>query len=512
MALDREAILNQYFEKGFANATFEWSSTPSSDPHRFDVTYAITEGGQEFVRQVIYTGNRHTKPQLINRMLELNPGEPLSPIEMTDTQRKLYNLGVFSRVDTAIQDPDGEAINKYVLYDLQEGKRFTMRVGVGAEFARIGGCQNCLDAPAGQNGFAPRVSFDITRGNLWGDGHSVTLGLRVSTLEQRAVLTYIWPRFQGNPNLTLSFSGLYDNSRDVRTFSYTRVEGSVRLNQQLSKGTKLSWAYTNRRVSVDQGTLKISPFLIPLLSQPVRLGLISGALIQDHRDDPLDPHKGYYFSVDLGLAEHIFGSQRNFLRLLARHSSYYKIGKRLVVARNTVFGEILAFDYTGTAYDSIPLPERFYSGGDTTDRGFPPEQAGPRDPNTGFPIGGTAMLFNQTELRYPLIGENIGIVFFHDMGNTFQSLSNINFHVHQHGLQDFNYMVHAVGIGLRYRTPVGPLRVDLAYSINPPKFFGYPGTLEQLLNAGVNPCATPGACTQTSISHFQYFFSIGQTF
>jgi outer membrane protein insertion porin family len=512
VALDREMILNQYFAKGFANATFEWSSTPASEPHRLDVTYDITEGGQEFVREVIYTGNRHTKPQLINRMIELNPGDPLSPIAMTDTQRKLYNLGVFSRVDTAIQDPDGEAASKYVLYDLQEGKRYTMRVGLGAEFARIGGCQNCLDAPAGQNGFSPRVSYSITRGNLWGDGHSITLALRVSTLEQRAVLSYIWPRFRGNPNLTLSFNGLYDNSRDVRTFSYKRIEGSVRLDQRLSKATKLSYAYTNRRVSINESTLKISPLLIPLLSQPVRLGLISVALIQDHRDDPVDPHKGYYMSVDLGLAEHFLGSQRDFLRLLARHSSYYRLGKRFVLARNTVFGEILAFHYNGTAYDSIPLPERFFAGGDTTNRGFPPEQAGPRDPNTGFPIGGTALLFNQTEFRFPLIGENIGAVLFHDMGNTFENLSSISFRVHQHGLQDFNYMVHAVGIGLRYRTPVGPLRIDLAYSINPPNFFGYPGTLEQLLNAGVNPCATPGACTQTSVSHFQYFFSIGQTF
>ncbi len=419
---------------------------------------------------------------------------------------------MFSRVDTAIQDPDGDTPSKYVLYDLQEGRRYTMRVGVGAEFARIGGCQTCLDAPAGQTGFAPRFSFDITRSNLWGLGHSITAGTRISTLEQRVVLTYIWPRFQNNSKLTLSFSGLYDNSRDVRTFSYQRVEGSVRLDDQLTKTTRLSWSYTNRRVSIDENTLKITPFLIPLLSQPVRLGLISTSLIQDHRDDPVDPHKGYYVSADLGLAEHFLGSQRNFGRLLVRHSSYYKLGKRFVLARNTEFGEILAFAYTGTAFDSIPLPERFFAGGDTTNRGFPEEQSGPRDPNTGFPIGGTALLFNQMELRFPLIGENIGLVLFHDMGNTFDSIKDISFRVHQRNLQDFNYMVHAAGVGLRYRTPVGPLRVDLAYSINPPKFFGYPGTEAQLINAGVNPCATPGVCTQTGVSHFQYFFSIGQTF
>jgi outer membrane protein assembly factor BamA len=98
------------------------------------------------------------------------------------------------------------------------------------------------------------------------------------------------------------------------------------------------------------------------------------------------------------------------------------------------------------------------------------------------------------------------------MGNTFSSLTAISFRVHQDNLQDFDYMVHAVGFGIRYRTPVGPLRLDLAYSINPPKFYGFPGTEQQLIAAGVNPCATPGNCTQTGISHFQYFFSIGQTF
>jgi hypothetical protein len=135
---------------------------------------------------------------------------------------------------------------------------------------------------------------------------------------------------------------------------------------------------------------------------------------------------------------------------------------------------------------------------------------------TGFPLGGTAIFFNQTELRFPLFGENIGGVLFHDAGNAYSSLGNLSFRVSQRNLQDFDYMVHAVGFGIRYRTPVGPIRVDLAYSINPPRFFGFKGTLQDLINAGVNPCVpAPGAasqCVVQSVSHFQYFFSIGQTF
>ncbi|HEY1340014.1 MAG TPA: BamA/TamA family outer membrane protein, partial [Bryobacteraceae bacterium] len=185
--------------------------------------------------------------------------------------------------------------------------------------------------------------------------------------------------------------------------------------------------------------------------------------------------------------------------------------KRLVLARSTEFGDIFAFNYTGALLTAIPLPERFFGGGGTSHRGFPDNQAGPRDPTTGFPLGGTALLFNQTEIRFPLIGENIGGVLFHDAGNIYSSIRNISFRVHQRDLQDFDYMVHAVGLGVRYRTPIGPVRVDLAYSINPPRFFGFNGSEQDLINAGVNPCAT-GKCTDQAVSHFQFFFSIGQTF
>ena len=157
--------------------------------------------------------------------------------------------------------------------------------------------------------------------------------------------------------------------------------------------------------------------------------------------------------------------------------------------------------------------QRFFAGGGTSLRGFGLNQAGPRDPNTGFPLGGTALLLNSFELRFPLIGDNIGGVLFHDAGNVYSTLGNVSFRVSQRDLTDFDYMVHAVGFGLRYRTPIGPVRLDLAYSINPPRFFGFNGSEQDLINAGVTPCAgVPSRCSETGVSHFQFFFSIGQTF
>ncbi|HEV2448446.1 MAG TPA: BamA/TamA family outer membrane protein, partial [Candidatus Sulfopaludibacter sp.] len=513
VAVDRDAILAKYFEKGFASATFEWNSKPASAPNRVDLSYVIHEGPQQFVRQVIYSGNKVTRAKLVNRVLQLNPGDPLSPIAVTDTQRRLYDLGVFARVNAAIQDPDGETDRKYVLYDLDEARRYSLALGGGAELARIGGCSICLDAPAGQTGFAPRFSVNVTRNNLWGATHSLSLDTRASTFEQRAQLTYTWPRFLGSDNLSLAVSGLYDNSSDIRTFTSKREEGSFQISHRYSKATTFFYRYAYRRVSIDEATLKITPFLIPLYSQPVRLGMVSGGFIQDRRDDPVEPHKGYYNSIDLGLAERIFGSERNFLRFLGRNATYHQLGKRVVLARSTEFGDMYAYNFAGLQLDAIPLAERFFGGGASSHRGFPEEQAGPRDPETGFPIGGTALFFNQTEVRFPLIGENIGGVLFHDFGNTFSSLDNFSFRVKQQNLKDFDYMVHAVGIGVRYRTPIGPLRVDLAYSINAPRFYGFNGTEQDLINAGVTPCNNvPNQCTVTGVNHFQFFFSIGQTF
>src|ERR1035437_1363339 len=518
VAVDRDTILAQYFDNGFPNATFEWSSKPAGKPHLMDLRFTVSEGDEKSVREVLINQSalKTTRPSLVYRNLHLNPGDPLSPTAITETQRRLYDLGVFSRVETAIQNPDGESGRKYVLYELEEARRYSSAAALGPHLPRIGACQPCLDAPAGQTGFSPRVSLDFTRSNLWGLAHSIILRTRVSTVERRGLLTYTWPRFRNQERFNVSFTGLYEDSSDIRTFSYKREEGSAQLSQRISKATTLFYRYTYRRVGIDQATLKITPFLIPLLSQPGRLGLISGGFIQDRRDDPVDPHKGIYNTRDVGLAEHVVGSQRNFLRFLARNATYHPIGKKLVLARSTEFGDIYAFRYAGNVLDAIPLPERFFGGGGTSNRGFPENQAGPRDPVTGFPLGGTAVLFNQIELRFPLIGDNIAGVLFHDAGNAYSSLGNLSFRVHQRSLQDFDYMVHSVGFGIRYRTPVGPIRVDLAYSINPPHFFGFKGSLQDLVDAGVNPCAAaPGVaskCVVQSVSHFQYFFSIGQTF
>jgi len=233
VAVDRDAILEQYSVKGFPNATFEWSSRPDSEAHQVNLKFVIHEGQQQFVRDILISGLRTTRESLVDSNLQMKPGDPLSPTTMRDTQHRLYDLGVFARVDTAIQNPDGDNPDKYVLYDMEEARKYSITTGFGAEFGRVGGCSECLEAPAGQNGFSPDFSLDVSRLDLWGLGQSLSFRGRVSTLEQRALITYAVPRVHNNPKLTLSFTVLYDNSKDVRTFTAQREEGSVQLSQRL---------------------------------------------------------------------------------------------------------------------------------------------------------------------------------------------------------------------------------------------------------------------------------------
>jgi outer membrane protein insertion porin family len=508
IATDRDSVLTYYFNNGYPDATFDWTQTPGPTPNRVDLKFVVKPGTRQFVRRVLVRGLDNTRAALVANRISLSPGDPISQSKISDSQQKLYDLGIFSKVQTALQNPDGEEDQKYVLFQLTEASKYSFNVGVGAELARIGGGVTTFDAPAGTTGFSPRATLGVTRLNFLGLGHTVGVQTLFSTLEQRVLFSYQAPQFTGNRNLALTFSALFDDASDIRTFTSHRLEGSVQLSERVSRQYSLQYRYTIRRVTIPLDSLKITPELVPLLSQPDRAGLVSMSFVQDRRDDPVDSHRGVYNTVDLGYAWSGLGSGTNYTRISARNASYHRIGHDMVLAQGTQFGWI--HNLGGMPID-IPLAERFFSGGSSTDRAFPDNQAGPRDIGspislpTGFPLGGNALLFHSTELRFPLIGNNLGGVLFHDIGNVYADLAGMSFRFRQQNIQDFNYAVNSFGFGIRYRTPIGPIRVDFSLSPDSPRFFGFSGTRDQLL-------AGTGVRVDQRLNIFQFHFSLGQTF
>jgi outer membrane protein assembly complex protein YaeT len=528
IANDRETILTFYYIRGFPKATFN-ASWRIVQPGHVSVVYNVTEGDREYVRDVLTSGLETTRPSVVKRVITMKAGDPLSPTAETNIQKSLYDLGVFANVDTAIENPDGAEDHKYVLYHFDEAARYTFSVGFGLQLAQFGTPNSTsLAAPGGTTGVSPEASVTLSRQNFLGLGHTVSLQGVYSSIEKRASLTYLQPRFLNVEGQNLTYNLLYDDTLDVRTFAARREEASVQLSKKFSKSFTGVFQASYRQDAVSD--IVIPVLLVSQFLQTVRLGILSANLVQDRRDNPANPHHGMYNTASFELSGRFFGSQRSFGRALVRNATYYQLGKNLVLARQTQFGVIVPFSPPAgiDAEESVPLPERFYAGGADSLRAFPFNQAGPRDigaplvpggPSsepTGFPLGGNALFINNIELRFPFLGPNFQGVLFHDMGNVYSSLSDISLRFHQNNLQDFDYMVHDVGFGLRYRTPVGPVRVDLAYSINPPRYVGFSGTPAQILNCNPNvPISQlPSYCQSTpqSISHFQFFFSIGQTF
>lgn len=522
---DREVVLNNYFNRGFPSVQLETSAKYADDTHtRMDVTYELHEGSQNFVNRVLVSGVEYTKPHIVERAVVIHEGTPLSQEKMLQTQRNLYDLGIFNEVQTTIQNPDGDEKEKDVLFQIKEAKRWTVSYGFGLE-AGTGLNTSQGGSPQGETGVSPRVILDVTRINLGGRDQSLIFKSHFGNLEKRASLSFDQPRWFDLPNWRMTLTGLYDNTIDVNTFSSNRLEGSVQLTQRVTKATQLLYRFAYRRIQVDPNSFPagFSPDLIPIYSQPVRVGMPSLIYLRDTRDDPVNSTKGTFNTFDIGAASGYFGSEADFGRLLAQNATYYRFHRNWVFARSLRIG--VETPYGSLGY--VPLPERYFVGGSNSHRGFSINQAGPRDPDSGYPLGGNAMIVNNLELRLPpaplpFVGDNLSFVLFHDIGNAFgtanqmwKNLTRMNQRdqascrnlslTDPKATCDFSYMSQAVGTGVRYRTPIGPVRVDLGYNLNPPVF------------PVKAPCAgVTGVCTavpQAEVGrHFNFFFSIGQTF
>ena len=556
LAGDRDALLTDYMSRGFDQVRVEViQRIEPAELGRVDVTFHITEGRQIFVRKVLLTGLHYTRPDTVAKAITLHPGDPLNETALRETQRNLYDFALFSEIDTAIENPTGSEADKTVLLQAVEAQRWALTYGFGLE-AQTGTPQyncggiiasgaNCK--PNGKTGVSPRVLADITRNNLFGREQSASLQATYGLLEQKIDILFQNPHFEGNRNFGLTFSGGYANSLDVSTYVASRLETGMRWTEHfntsgsyLSRANTFVYEFNFRRVKVEADSLQVYPTEIALLSTAVRVAGPSLTWIRDTRDSALDSHRGTYTTFQEFLSGGGFGAQANFNRLDLSNSSYYRFDKgRFVLARNTRYGQERAFG--NLPAELIPLPERLYAGGATSLRSFGPNQAGPRDPETGYPIGGSGALINSTELRLPpptlpWLGNTVSFVLFHDMGNVFTNASDAwasalrirqperenceivipasekianpvpsgpKTSTGQQGQCSFNYFSHAPGVGLRYHTPVGPIRLDFSYNLNPPIF-------PVNINYSLNPDYSNAHVGEGT--HFNFFFSLGQTF
>jgi outer membrane protein insertion porin family len=487
VVLAQDALALEYLNRGFSSVVVS-PGKMNDDASRVDLVFNIQEGPQTIVDHILIVGNTNTDPDVILRELQFRPGQPLGLQDQFESRRRLSALGLFRRVRIT-ELTHGSSNEHDVLVSVEEAPKTAIGYGGGIEATQV----LRSTGPEGQAEehleFAPRGFFDIGRRNLFGANRSVSLYTRVSLRprnepddpevdgtgiefsEYRVVATYRQPRWFGPNDLTLT--GVVEQGLRT-TFNFARRGVNLDVGRRLSPALRASARYSlGSTRTFDERLSEEDQATIDRLFPRVRLSGFSGAVARDTRDDLLEPTRGLFLSGEGTVAARALGSQVGFMKTYVQAFAFRQVPKshRVIVATRASLGLADGFEreVQPTGADGEPLPgppitvedlpasERFFAGGDSTIRGYALDTVGAPgtiSPN-GYPTGGNAVLLLNGELRFP-VWRDVGAVVFVDGGNVFRRVTEF----------DLGELRGSVGFGLRYRSPVGPIRVDVGFKMD----------------------------------------------
>ncbi|OFW04311.1 MAG: hypothetical protein A3I61_10060 [Acidobacteria bacterium RIFCSPLOWO2_02_FULL_68_18] len=511
VATARDRVDLEYRNHGYESVAVEPVVSFTDNGTRADIRFDIREGVQVLVDDVIIVGNERTSTEIIEREVLLAPGQPLGLSARIESQRRLAALGLFRRVVIEELGQGGEP-RRDVLVQVEEAPPTTVDYGGGVE----GGTRL---RPTGESGqaeerfeLAPRGFFQIGRRNLGGKNRAVNLFTRVSLRardtivadgsgradrafegnygfnEYRVLATYREPRAFASP-ADVMVTGILDQA--IRSsFNFitreARAEAGLRLGARYTVAGRYSYEHT--RLFNERFTDAEKPLIDRVFPQ-VRLSKFSASLIRDSRNDIIDADRGTFLIADTELAARLVGSEVGFVKTFLQGFTYHRLpaARRTVVALGARLGAAHGLrrsvpriapngqpisDEEGRpivdVVQDLPASERFFAGGDTTVRGFSLDRLGTEATisPTGFPTGGNGLVVLNGELRVALVG-GLGAVGFLDAGNVFQRATDL----------DLGKLRAAAGFGFFYRSPIGPIRVDLGFKLDRRELA--PGRLER---------------------------------
>jgi outer membrane protein insertion porin family len=496
---DRNRISATYLNRGYLNVEVKAAvKREPSDPHRVDVSYAVDEHQTVRVGDVIYLGQKRTRLPLIRKTARVRTEAPMSRGELLEAESRLYDLNIFDWSSVGPKKPITDQTEESALVKVHEAKRNEVTYGFGFEVSHRGGNvpTGTVAVPGGPpvelNGYqiapsqstfaSPRGSIEIDRHNMRGLAETASASILLSRLDQRALATYAQPHFFGSQWSSLT-SLSAERTTENPLFGANLGDASFQLERLISRKHN-----TRFQIRYDFNKTVLSQLLVPELVLPqdrnVHLSTVSGTLLRDTRDKPLDAHRGSFSLLTLGITPTAFGSSANFGRLLSQYA-FYKPFQSVVFANSIRVGLVKSFSGS-----FVPTSQLFFSGGGTSLRGFPIDEAGPQRlvpfcnvltgqagcVNVTVPVGGRQLFILNSEVRFPLgITKALGGVVFYDGGNVYSAINLNNF---------VNNYTNTVGLGLRYATPIGPIRIDIGRNLNPVP--------------GINPT--------------QYYITLGQAF
>ncbi len=428
----RFRILDFYAAKGYAHIDVLTERTLAD--HRVALRFNVIEGKKSVIGRTVIAGNEQTRYEAIRRELTLREGQPYSFRTLSQERQRLYRMGLFTKVD--IEAVDAAEDIKDVLINVTEGNAGGVEFGFGiADYEKF------------------RAFVEVSYRNLWGMNRQALLRTDVSSLHNRAFLQYHDPWFFDS---TLPFRTLIlvENKKEITIpggdvrYRLRRVSVSAGVEKKLKERVKLELYY---EFSMNR-TSDVSPDVVLSKEDVGRLNIsaIRPSLVYDSRDNTIDPSKGIVAGINAKWATPLLLSESDFVKFTFFGSLFQRLSKRVVGAFTTSIG--IAYGL-GDAPE-LPIIERYFLGGRSSVRGYAQDTLGPKGANDD-PTGGNASFMASVELR-TAVGWGFSIVPFVDCGNVWVKASEFS-------LGDLKY---TAGLGVRYATPVGPLRVDYGYKLN----------------------------------------------
>lgn len=500
MTEDRNRISATYLNRGYLNVEVKATAQKiESNPHRVNIAYGVEEHQLVRTDDVVYLGQDRTRISLLTRTAPIVLETPMRRGDLLQAESRLYDLNIFDWSSVGPRRPITTQDSETTLIKLHEAKRNELIWGIGFEAGHRGGSvpSGSVAIPGGGgsiglNGYkiassqstyaSPRGLVEYTRRNMRGLGETASGSILLSQLDQRLLATYGQPHFIGTQWKSLgSISAERNSENPLFTASLGNLSFQLERSLRHSTNTRLQLRYDfNRTVLTDI----LVPDLVLPQDRDVWLSTFSVGLIRDTRDKPLDASRGTFATVDLGVTPTALGSSADFVRFFGQYA-YYKSLHSVILANSIRLG--LAPPFAGSF---VPTSQLFFTGGSTSLRSFPIDQAGPQRlvpfcnvlegeqgcVNISVPVGGKQLFIVNSEVRFPMrIMKALGGVVFYDGGNVYSAIN----------LHDFvNNYTNTVGFGLRYATPIGPVRIDVGRNLSP--------------IPGINPT--------------QYYITIGQAF
>ncbi len=426
----RETLQAWYRERGFLEASVAVEAPVHAESHQADVRFVVVEGEFLSVGQIIVAGAEVTRSDRIRDRIALGEGDPLSGEALLETRRRILATGAFSEVDVELLEPEEPVSQRNVLVRVAEAPR--NRIGYGAGFSQRE---------------RARAEGEWTRSNLFGRYHTLSMFARVSLRGTRFIATYRGA--EGFDREVPIFASAYRESQDRESFDFLRYGAGVQLTRRVF-GRNLILRHDFTRSEL--WDLKIDPDEIDRdFAENLWLSTVSASMVVDTRDDPVSPRRGRFGIVDVAWSSAQLGSRAPFVKALGQQFLYFPLSSRVVLAAGGRVGFAATLDDEGP--ELVPITERFFAGGATTLRGFPLDRAGPLNEG-GYPLGGNMLVVANLEARIGLFGSFSGAI-FSDHGGVYTRVRRL-------GFEDVG---HSAGVGVRWDTPLGPVRFDYGFRL-----------------------------------------------